>query len=148
MEWETELTFTADGRQDLYPKFEYVTPEEEKVKIRALYRDGYLFVVGPDGNNTTLNREFPNPEKLVGRMSSQYDIAVSLLIKTIPIGLKTVFLTYVQKSTDGREPQQRDDEPESAYRLRRANGEAWNELIDKVISQGNEVSTWCEIGWN
>ena len=108
-------------------------------KVRLLYRHGYLFLVFPDGNDSSLDREFPDPEKLTARISSQHDIAISLLIKSIPVGLKSVLMAYF-KTQSQADLQQRDDEPESVYRLRRANGEVWVELIDKVVNQGHEIT--------
>ena len=111
----------------------------ENFKIRTLYRDGYLFLVGPDGGESSLDYNFPDPEKLVSRLSSQYDVAVSCLIKSIPVGLKTVALAGI-KSQLIADLQQRDGEPESVYRLRRASGEGWVEMLDKVVNQGEEFT--------
>ncbi len=111
----------------------------ESFKLRTLYRAGYLFLVGPDGNDSTLDRNFPDPEKLTSRLSSQYDLALSFMLKTIPIGLKTTFLAYFNTQSKAS-LQQRDDEPESVYRLRRANGEFWIELVDRIINQGQELT--------
>jgi len=111
----------------------------ENFKIRTLYRDGYLFLVGPDGGESSLDYNFPDPEKLVSRLSSQYDVAVSCLIKSIPVGLKTVALAVI-KSQLIADLQQRDGEPESVYRLRRASGEGWVEMLDKVVNQGEEFT--------
>jgi hypothetical protein len=111
----------------------------ERFTMRTVHRGDYLFLVGPDGDETSLDRNFPDPAKLTGRLSSQYDIAISALIKSIPPGIKTIFLEYL-KTSSLAELQQRDDEPEAAYRLRRANGESWLELIDKVITQGETIT--------
>lgn len=111
----------------------------ENFKLRTLYQNGYLFLVGPDGNESCLEWNFPDPEKLVSRLSTQYDIAASCLIKSIPIGLKTLALEGV-KSQLIADLQQRDDEPESAYRLRRASGEGWVDVLDKVVNQGEEIT--------
>lgn len=99
----------------------------------------YLFMVGPDGDEETLDKNFPDPIKLTSRLSSQYDAAVSLQIKNVPPTMKTLFLEFLKNSAQA-EMQQRDGEPESAYRLRRANGDSWLELIDRVIMQGEEFT--------
>lgn len=108
------------------------------VRIRTLYRDGYLFIVGPEGDDASLDRHFPDPEAMVARLSSQYDIAGSLMIKTIPPGLKTLILAYFKAAAQGA-LQQKDGEPESVYRLRRANGEVWIDLAEKIANQGSEI---------
>lgn len=122
----------------------YVIQYSESFKLRLLYQNGYLFLVGPDGNDTSLERNFPNPEKMTARLTSQYDIAASLMLKSIPIGLKTGFLTFFTTQAKA-DLQQRDDEPESVYRLRRANGEGWVDLIEKVINQGNDVTIGARV---
>lgn len=108
-------------------------------KIRTLHRGGYVFLVGPDGAEDALDRNFPDPAKLSARLSSQYDIAISLLIKSIPPGIKLLFVEFLKNQSQA-EFQQKDGEPESAYRLRRANGESWLELVDKVVNQGEELT--------
>ncbi len=111
----------------------------ERFKIRTLHRGDYVFLVGPDGSEDALDRNFPDPIKLTARLTSQYDIAISLLIKSIPPGIKLLFVEFLKNQSQA-EFQQKDDEPESAYRLRRANGESWLELIDKVVNQGEELT--------
>jgi hypothetical protein len=111
----------------------------ENFTLRTLAQGGYLFLVGPDGDNSTLDRLFPDPAKLTARLSSQYDVSVSLMIKNVPQGIRTLFLQYLKTSSQA-ELQQRDEEPESAYRLRRASGDNWLELIDRVVTQGEEIT--------
>lgn len=124
----------VDGKSDRH-EIRY----SENFKIRTLYRDRYLFLVGPDGSDSSLDYNFPDPEKLVSRLSSQYDLAISCLIKSIPVGLKTIALAGI-KSQLIADLQQRDDEPESVYRLRRASGEGWVDMLDKVVNQGEEFT--------
>lgn len=111
----------------------------ESFKLRTLYRNGYLFMVGPDGSDSSLDRNFPDPEKLTNRLTTQYDLSVSLMIKSIPPGLKAGFLAAFTSQAKAS-LQQRDDEPESVYRLRRANGEGWVDIVEKIVEQGNEVT--------
>lgn len=111
----------------------------ERFKIRTMHRGDYLFLVGPDGSEDALDRNFPDPTKLSSRLSSQYDIAISLLIKSVPPGIKTLFVEFLKNQSQA-EFQQKDGESESSYRLRRANGESWLELIDKVVNQGEELT--------
>lgn len=110
---------------------------EGNFKLRTLYRHNYLFFVMPDGDDRSLDREFPDPERMTARLSSQYDIAASLMIKTIPEGLKLIFLSFMKTQLTAN-LQQRDDEPESVYRLRRASGEGWIDLLDKIVTQGED----------
>ncbi len=111
----------------------------ESFQIRTRKIGGYLFLVGPDGDETTLDKNFPDPMKLTSRLTSQYDFAVSVQIKNVPQNLKSIFLESLTMSSQA-ELQQRDGEPESAYRLRRANGDSWLELVDKIVTQGEEFT--------
>ncbi|MDB5341787.1 MAG: hypothetical protein JWP89_164 [Schlesneria sp.] len=111
----------------------------ENFKIRTRQVGGYLFMVGPDGEDDTLDKIFPDPVKLTSRLASQYDFAVSLQIKNVPPTIKSVFIEYLRMSSQA-ELQQRDGEPESAYRLRRANGDTWLELADRILTQGEEIT--------
>lgn len=122
----------------------YEIEYSERNKLYLLHEQGYLFFVGRDGSATSLDRNFPNPERLTARLSAQYDIAVSFLIKSIPLGMKTAFMAYFISQSKAH-LQQRDDEPESAYRLRRANGEGWVDLIEKIANQGNEITLGGQI---
>lgn len=111
----------------------------ESFQIRTRQIGGYLFLVGPDGDDETLEKIFPDPIKLTSRMSSQYDAAISLQIKNVPPTTRQLFLEFVKNSSQA-ELQQRDGEPESSYRLRRANGENWLEFVEKVVIQGEEFT--------
>ncbi len=104
----------------------------------AQYRDGYLFLVA-DNDAGELDRKFPAPDKLVQRLNSRYDLAVSLMIKSIPPATRQIFVTFLQTQTMA-ELQQKDDEPEAAYRVRKANGENTLELLEKIITQGEELT--------
>lgn len=111
----------------------------ESFVVRTRKIGGYLFMVGPDGDEKTLDKNFPDPTKLTSRLSSQYDFAVSLQIKNVPPTMRSLFLEFLKISAQA-ELQQRDSEPDSAYRLRRANGDSWLELIDRIVNQGEEVT--------
>lgn len=111
----------------------------ESFVVRTRQIGGYIFLVGPDGDETTLDKNFPDPVKLATRLTSQFDIAISLQIKNVPPTIRSLFLEYLKMSSQA-ELQQRDGEPESAYRLRRANGDGMLELMDRVVTQGEEFT--------
>lgn len=104
----------------------------------ALERNHYLFIASED-DEAELDRNFPDPEKFVSRLNSRYDLAASLQIKSIPPATRQVFVSFLQTQSMA-ELQQKDDEPEAAYRVRKANGESMLELIEKIVTQGEELT--------
>ena len=116
----------------------------ESFTLRTLYQNQYLFMVGPDGSDAALDLNFPDPAKVTAKLSDRYDIAASCLIKTIPPGMKLLALEAFKNQAIAN-LQQRDDEPESVYRLRRANGEGWVEILDKIVNQGEELTIGGQI---
>ncbi len=106
--------------------------------LTARQAGNYLFFTAQT-DATELDRRFPEPERLVAKLNSRYDIAYQLLLKNIPPATKQMFVAFF-KTTVEADMQQRDDEPDAAYRIRRANGESILDLADKIISQGEEVT--------
>ncbi len=98
----------------------------------------YLFFTAQT-DATELDRRFPEPEKLVSKLTSRYDIAYQLLLKNIPPATRQMFVAFF-KTTVQADLQQRDDEPDAAYRIRRANGESILDLADKIVNQGDEIT--------
>lgn len=124
----------VDGKDDRY---DLVGPRRT-FQVRLL--DGFAFV----GNDEEImDGELPDPVRMTEQLSSRYDIAASVNLKSMPEGMKAVFLDFLRASAE-TELQRRDDEPEGRHRLRRANGLSLLELIDQLLTQGENLT----VGWN
>lgn len=106
--------------------------------LTVRHAGNYLFFTAQT-DATELDRRFPEPERLVSKLNARFDIAYQLLLKNIPPATKQMFVAFF-KTTVEADLQQRDDEPDAAYRIRRANGESILDLADKIINQGEEVT--------
>ncbi|MBX3439289.1 MAG: hypothetical protein KF861_17500 [Planctomycetaceae bacterium] len=122
---------TADNR--------YETVDQPHLKLR--FSNGYAFLV--DRGDWILDEELPDPVAYNEPLTSRYDVAVSVRIGAVPLGIRTVFLGFLRSSTES-ELQQRDNEPAAAFRIRRANGISMLEALEELLTQGDEI----RIGWD
>ncbi|MGD9857738.1 MAG: hypothetical protein AB7U20_22575, partial [Planctomycetaceae bacterium] len=124
-------TGTADNR------YEMIDPPHMKLR----FSDGYAFMVRR--GDWILDEELPDPVTYNEQLTNRYDVAASLRVGAVPLGIRTVFLGFLRSSTE-TELQQRDNEPAAAYRIRRANGISLLEALDELLTQGDEI----RIGWD
>lgn len=101
---------------------------------------GYVFLSNSD---EALDHEFGDPAKFTGKLSAVYDIAASINLKSLPPLTRDLFLGFIRTQTEIN-LQRRDNEPEGAYRIRKADGMRNLEFIELLLSQGEELT----VGWS
>ena len=86
-----------------------------------------------------LDYEFPDPLTVTKRLADRYDIAIEFNLTQVPEGMKHIFLDFLRASTETA-IQQRDGEPETAYRMRRLNALDTLDWLDKLLLQGERLT--------
>lgn len=106
---------------------------------RAVYaklNGGYAFIAN---SQAALERDLVDPAQYTRRLSASYDVAVSLNLKAIPKSSRDLLIDFLRASTEAS-LQQRDDEPDSLFRIRRAGGIANLESTEMFLTQADEAT--------
>ena len=106
-------------------------------KFYCVMKNGYAYLTN-DSNKHMLEAELPAPAAIAEPMAARHDLGVSVLVKNIPITIRTVLLAFLRQSTEAQ-LQQRDTESEAAYKMRRANGLSTVELIEQMMTQCEQI---------
>lgn len=131
---------SVDGSTDRYEIDYGFGPRPTVIR----YQDDYLFVLDPTSEPEDIERDLPDPQKLAARLTDRYDVAFSIMIRNVPPALKTIFREYFKAQIEA-EMQQKDDEPDAAYRLRRMNGQSFLDSVDRIVQQGEEGTIGARI---
>ena len=123
-----------DGTSDSY-EIDYGVGPRPKVTVRHM--NGYLFILDPMSEREELERDLPDPVTLTARLTNRYDLSYAVMIKHVPPAIKTIFREYLKNQIQAQ-MQQRDNEPDSVYRLRRINGQSSLDLMDRIIQSAEE----------
>jgi hypothetical protein len=86
-----------------------------------------------------LNKDLANPAQYTRRLSASYDLAINLNLKSIPKASRNLLLDFLRASTE-TQLQQRDDEPDAAFRIRKAGGMANLESLEMFLTQAEEAT--------
>lgn len=120
--------------------------EEGRYEISAPNQTLHVKVQGEyafiSNEEESLDRDFSDPAKLTGRLSASYDLAASFKLKTIDPATKDLVLSIMRANTEN-DLQRRDDEPEGAWKFRKAAGTRNFEVLEQLLKQGEELT----IGW-
>jgi hypothetical protein len=98
-------------------RYELITARRNlQIRIEGDYAFIQLPMMDPD---PAFERGLPDPGALVSALISQFDVAVSLDVEAVPKGTRDLVLNMLT-STMSTQMQQRDDEPESTYKIRKS----------------------------
>ena len=92
---------------------------------------GYAFL---GSNPDVVDNDFPDPARQARALTAKYDIAATLNLDTIPPAMRTLFMGFV-KSQANAEMQQRDDEPDGVYKIRRSQSQGMVDGLTQVMEE-------------
>lgn len=111
----------------------------------VLMRDGYAFMpIGNDPPEEALDRDLPNPSQLLAGQAQQFDVSVRLDVESIPVATRTLLMTLISTGISSQ-LQQRDGEPDGAYKIRRTEGERGLEAIKMLITECQQITLGLKV---
>ncbi|HAB11126.1 MAG TPA: hypothetical protein DCE47_05510 [Planctomycetaceae bacterium] len=121
----------VEGETD---RFELVGQDGNPQQI--VLRGGYAFI-SQDAEN--LDQKFLDPAKLTKGLSARHDLAITLRLNTVPEVIKTTLLGTLRAQFNAN-MQQRDDEEDGPYKLRRNNEGNTLEFLELLIAEGDRIT--------
>ncbi len=113
--------------------------------IPFLLSGGYAFMpLGNDIDDTMLDREFPQPDELLQGVSDEYDLAVRLDVESIPVATRTLLYGLLSAGIS-TQLQQRNEEPDGAYRIRRAEGDRVLAALKMLMMDCQKITLGLQI---
>ena len=103
----------------------------ERGEVQVRLQHGFAFITT---NGDLLENGFADPARITRGITSKYDIAASLNMDSIPRGMRDLFMNFV-KAQANSEMQQRDDEPDGVYKMRRASSENTMRGLTQVMNE-------------
>ena len=102
----------------------------------VVLENGYAFF---GASRDSIERDFAHPEVFAAKISNQYDICISANLSKTPKDVRKLVLATIRASSQAS-MQQRDNEPESAYKIRRAGAESNLKFIEQLLTEGEEAT--------
>ena len=100
------------------------------------WQNGYAFI---GQNIDTVDRPFADPAVFGKTLAAKYDLCASATLRNTPDHIRELLLATLRNSTQAA-MQQRDNEPEGAYRIRRAQAEGNLHFIESLLEHGEEAT--------
>lgn len=129
-------------KDDEEGRYEVIGPNRT---FPVLMKDGYAFMpLGNDPPEEALDRELPDPAQLLAGQAQQFDISVRLDVESIPVATRTLLMGLISSGISTT-LQQRDGEPEGAYRIRRTEGERGLEALRMLITECQKITIGLKV---
>jgi hypothetical protein len=100
------------------------------------WQNGYVFI---GQNIDTVDRPFADPAVFGKTLAEKYDLSASANLRNTPDHIRELLLATLRNSTQAA-MQQRDNEPEGAYRIRRAQAEGNLHTVESILEHGEELT--------
>ena len=130
------------SKKDEEGRYEVIGPNRS---YPVLLRDGYAFI--PLGDNPpaeALDRPLPNPSQLLASQAEQFDFALSLDIESIPVATRAPLMNIITSGIS-TQLQQRDDEPDGAYRIRKTEGQRGLQALNQLIMDCQKITFGIDV---
>ncbi|MCY2962728.1 MAG: hypothetical protein NT069_03600 [Planctomycetota bacterium] len=111
----------------------------QRQTIYVRLQGDYAFV---SNESAALDGEIPDPVQVTRRLSAQYDLSAAINLKGLDPNTRSLFYNIFKAQAENG-LQRRDNEPEAAYELRRAEGERTLASVEILLNQGDEIL----VGW-
>lgn len=124
-------------KDDEEGRYEVIGPNRT---FPVLMRNGYAYIpLGNDPPEEALERDLPDPVQLLASQAQQFDVSVRLDVESIPVATRTLLMGLISSGIS-TQLQQRDGEPEGAYRIRRTEGERGLEALRMLITECQKIT--------
>ena len=130
------------SKADEEGRYEIIGPNRT---FPILLRDGYAFI--PLGDNPpveALDRPLPNPAQLLASQAQQFDVSVCLDIDSIPVATRALLMNVITSGLS-TQLQQRDGEPDGAYRIRRTEGQRGLDALKQLIMDCQKITFGLDV---
>ena len=129
-------------KDDEEGRYEVIGPNRT---FPVLMKDGYAFMpLGDNPPEEALDRELPDPAQLLAGQAQQFDISVRLDVESIPVATRTLLMGLISSGISTT-LQQRDGEPEGAYKIRRTEGERGLEALRMLITECQKITIGLKV---
>lgn len=125
-----KLQKSEDGED----RYELVPRNGQKLAVRLV--NGYAMIAM---SQEQLDRNFVDPAEFTASLSNRYDFAASANLKVVSQPVKQLLTNMLRSSTQAG-MQQRDDEPDGAYQIRKSQTEGNLHFLESVLLDGEELT--------